>query len=177
MGLRGKARLLTHILKPALKGLAKRGHKKTAKAIYKYRRPATLTASLFSTPEGNDQENFNKYYKRLQQEGLMKDKEGLNRDGILDADDVLEFWNANSYHNKNRGLSWAQSAIEEGSAFIPYAGIPMTFGLGYAFSKNAESEDDKVYQEIRRLAYKRKGLEAPEFIPDDDAEDSEEKPA
>lgn len=156
--------VLTKLLKPALKRLAKRGNKTLAKNIYKYRHPALnvgITGSMLDTPESNDQEQFNNFYDKLVNEGLIMDEDGLN-DGVINGDDLLKYWNENSYHNKNKGSAWMQTALSEGSAFIPYAGIPISLGLGYAFDKNAESEDEKLYQDIRRRAYAHMGKEMPE---------------
>lgn len=162
------------ILKKIAKGAAKKNKAALlGKKMYKYKTPIVSASAgaanipFIDTPDSLDQENFNNFYQKLQEEGLVRDEEGLSG-GVIDPDDLLEHWNKNSYHNKNRGSSWAQTALTEGSAFIPYAGIPISIGLGAAFENNAEGEDEKLYQDIRRQAYKRMGKEMPEqFTPEE----------
>jgi hypothetical protein len=163
--------LATKLLKPTLKALSKRGHKTLAKNLYKYRYPVLLgggaaNVPFIDTPSSNDQDNFNNFYQKLVDEGLVKDEEGLN-DGVLSTDDLVNYWNKNSYHNRNRGKSWAETILTEGSSFIPFAGIPISMGLGYAFSQDAERQDNELYQDIRRQAYKHRGMEAPEYNTDE----------
>lgn len=163
------------ILKKIAKGAAK-GNKAAllGRKMYKYKNPYKLAGAqgavnipFIDTPDSLDQENFNNFYQRLQDEGLVRDEEGLNG-GVLDPDDLLKHWNKNSYHNQNRSSSWVQTALTEGSAFIPFAGLPISMGLGAAFEDNSEIADKKLYQDIRRRAYKHMGKEMPEeFTPEE----------
>ena len=160
-----------------LKGLAKKARKtkvgSLGRKMYKYKNPIVagtqggVNIPFIDTPDSLDQENFNNFYQRLQEEGLVRDEEGLNG-GVLDPDDLLRHWNKNSYHNQNRSSSWVQTALTEGSAFIPFAGLPISMGLGAAFEDNSEIADKKLYQDIRRRAYEHMGKEMPEeFTPEE----------
>lgn len=139
--------------------------------IYKYSDPVAKygggasNALFFSTPDDLDQDSFNKFYEMLKEEGLVKDADGLN-DGVLDPNDVANYWNQHSYQNRNRAKSWGQQILTEASNFIPYVGLGVSMGLGEGFDRNSDSEDERLYQEIRRQAYKGRGMEVPEYNPE-----------
>jgi hypothetical protein len=162
------------ILKKIAKGAAKKNKAALlGKKMYKYKNPimgsslGLANVPFIDTPDSLDQENFNNFYQRLQDEGLVRDEEGLNG-GVIDPENLLKHWNQNSYHNKNKKSSWVQTALTEGSAFIPFAGLPISMGLGAAFENNAEGEDERLYQDIRRKAYMHMGKEMPDkFIPEE----------
>jgi hypothetical protein len=156
------------ILKPALKGLAKRGHKTLAKTMYKYRNPIVYggggglaNAPFWETPDAMDDEQFTSVFDKLVDEGLVKDDEGLGG-GVIDPNDLLKYWRSNSYHRKNPAKSWMQTAAIEGSSFIPYAGIPATLGLSTWAGSHATDENDALYNDIRRKAYQHMGKPFPE---------------
>lgn len=166
-----------YILRGTRKKLADKVRKKPvnslSRKIYKYKDPVakygsgSANAMFFSTPDDLDQASFNKFYEMLKNEGLVKDAEGLN-DGVLDPDDLVNYWNQHSYQNRNRAWSWGQQALTEALNFIPYVGLGVSLGVGEAFDQNSDSEDERLYQEIRRQAYKGKGMEVPEYNPEEE---------
>jgi len=155
------------ILKPVIKGLAKRGHKTLAKNIFKYRNPiigsagGLANAPFWETPDASDDEQFTNFFDKLVEEGLVRDDEGLSG-GVIDPDDLLKYWRSRSYHKTNPVKSWLQTAAIEGSAFIPYAGIPATLGLSTWAGSNATDENEALYNDIRRKAYGHMGRPFPE---------------
>jgi hypothetical protein len=155
----GLAKLL---VKPVVKSLAKRGHKTLANKIFKYRNPilgvaqGVASSPWIETPNAMDNEQFTNFFDKLTAEGLVKDEEGLGG-GVIDPDDLYKYWKEQSYHRKNPVKSWLQTAAIEGSAFIPYAGIPATLGLSSWAGSNAEDENENLYQDIRRKAYQHMG--------------------
>lgn len=165
-----------YILRGTRKKLADKVRKKSvgslSRKLYKYKNPI-LGASgglanipLIDTPNSMDDEDFTKYYNLLTEEGLVKDTEGLNN-GVIDPDDLYKYWKQNSYHTQNPIRSWAQTVGVEGSAFIPWAGLPISMGLGELAESNAHSENWRVYQNARRRAYEKMGKEfVPNYTPE-----------
>ncbi len=157
-----------YILRGARKKLADKVRKKAvgslSRKLYKYKDPllgsslGLTNVPLIDTPNSLDDENFTKYYNKLTEEGLVKDVDGVGS-GVIDPDDLLKFWRENSYHRQNPIRSWAQTVGVEGSAFIPWAGLPISMGLGELAEKNADSENWRIYQDIRRKAYEKMGKE------------------
>ena len=90
-------------------------------------------------PSGADHEEFQKAMEQLHAEGLMKGEDGSG--GPIDPNDMWDFWHKNSWHSHHEGQYWGGQAISGALGFVPWAGLPLSFGADYLFDKQVDNND------------------------------------
>jgi hypothetical protein len=76
--------------------------------------------------------------EQLHAEGLMKGEDGSG--GPIDPNDMWDFWHKNSWHSKNEGQYWGGQAVSGALGFVPWVGLPLSFGADYLMDQQVNNK-------------------------------------